>query len=289
MGEVVSASRRTDLPAWYASWFLGRLRAGYARYRSPYSAAVHEVSLRPEDVVAFVFWTRDALPFRRALDHLDGEGFPYYFQYTLNGYPPDIEPNPSARRGLRGLRELSARTGPSRVVWRYDPILLAPGLEPLDHLRSFERLARSLSGCVDTVVVSFLDRYAKVEKRLSRQERPVREPEPGEPVRLLLDLQAVAAREKIRLTTCCEETVRPGEVPRGACIDAERIRLLAPGADWEGKAGPTRPGCACAKSRDIGAYDTCPFGCLYCYANGEPGSARRRRAGHRAEADRILL
>ncbi|MFH1680130.1 MAG: DUF1848 domain-containing protein [Candidatus Eisenbacteria bacterium] len=288
MRRVVSASRRTDLPAWYAAWFVRRLREGFASYRSPFSSRVYEVSLRREDVAAFVFWTRDALPFGRALDLLDAEAYPYYFQYTLNGYPADLEPGLSGERGQSGLLALAGRIGPDRVVWRYDPIVLTPGLEPDDHRRRFARLARTLSGSVDTVMVSFLDRYRKVERRLARADRVFRDPEKDEAGRLLLDLQAIARGESIALATCCEEDLRPREVPKGACVDAERIGRIAPDERWKAPARPTREGCGCAESRDIGAYDSCPFGCVYCYAIRSKESAARMRASHREGSPRLL-
>jgi hypothetical protein len=288
LGEIVSASRRTDLPAWYGAWLLRRLREGSACFRSPFSSRVHEVSLGREDVVAFVFWTRDVLPFFDVLDHLDRAGYPYYFQYTLNGYPRDLEPAPTYDRGLEGLLRLARRVGPARVVWRYDPILLAPGLAETDHVRRFAETARRVAGSVDTVVVSFLDRYRKVERRLRRLELPVRPPDDAEAVRLLLALQSIARSEGIELVTCCEEGVRPPGVRKGACIDAERIARLAPQGTWMPAPGPTREGCGCARSRDIGAYDSCPSGCAYCYAIESRESARRRFASHVLDSALLL-
>jgi hypothetical protein len=288
LGEIVSASRRTDLPAWYGAWFLRRLREGSACARSPFSSRIYEVSLRHEDVVAFVFWTRDVLPFFPVLDRLDRAGYPYYFQYTLNGYPRDLEPAPLYERGLEGLLRLARRVGPARVVWRYDPILLAPGLAEADHARRFAESARLLAGSVDTVVVSFLDRYRKVERRLSRLELPARAPDDEEAVRLLLTLQSIARSEGIELVTCCEEGVRPPGIRKGACVDGDRIARLAPQGTWTPAPGPTREGCGCARSRDIGAYDSCPSGCAYCYAIESRESARRRFASHDPESALLL-
>ncbi len=288
MRRIVSASRRTDLPAWYAGWFVRRLRAGFASVRSPFSSRVHEVSLLRPDVAAFVFWTRDAIPFRRALDLLDREGYPYYFQHTLTAYPPDLEPGLSHERCVRGFRSLADRIGSERMVWRYDPIILSEDLAPDDHRERFARMARSLSGSTGAVVVSFLDRYRKVEARLARLDRAVRDPTPTEARRLLLDLKEIARGEGMVLSTCCEEEFRPPSVPKGACVDAERIRRIAPGEAWNAEPGPTREGCGCARSVDIGAYDSCPFGCVYCYAIRSRESAARLRRAHREESERLL-
>jgi len=286
--RIVSASRRTDLPAWYAGWFVRRLRAGFASVRSPFSSSVREVSLLRPDVVAFVFWTRDATPFQGALDLLDCEGYPYYFQYTLTAYPRDLEPGLSRERCMRGFRSVADRIGPERMVWRYDPIILSEGLEPDDHRERFARMARSLSGVAGAVVVSVLDRYRKVEARLARLDRAVQDPTRTEAGRLLLDLQEIARGEGMVLSTCCEEEIRPPGIPKGACVDAERIRRIAPDEAWDAEPGPTREGCGCARSVDIGAYDSCPFGCVYCYAIRSRESAARRRKAHREESERLF-
>lgn len=236
-----------------------------------------------------MFWTRDILPFRRALDRLDRDRYPYYVQYTVNLYPPEIEPGVAPERAVRGLLEAAGRVGPGRVVWRFDPIFFAPGSGPDERRRTFARLARAFSGSVDTVMVSFLDRYAKVERRIARSRTPIRVPEREEASRFLLDLQTIARAESIELATCTEEGVRPEGVRKGACVDADRLRRIAPDSEWKPAPGGVRKGCGCAKSRDIGAYDTCPSGCLYCYAVSSRENALRRRAGHRADADRIFL
>jgi len=283
--QIVSASRRTDIPAWYGEWFRRRLDEGVARYRTAFSPREHEVSLRPEDVLAFVFWTRLPRAFSPVLDRLDQRGFAYYFQYTVTGYPAFLERKVPSARSEEGLLRLAARLGPARVVWRYDPILFTAGLERPDHVRSFSRLASRFSGAVDTVMVSFLDRYRKVERRLRKEGISVRDPEGPEGHDLLAELHEIARRNGIRLVTCCEEAWRPRHVARGACIDAERLRSLLPAGGAEGiRPGPTRKECLCARSRDIGAYDTCLFDCVYCYAVHGRKAAIERRKAHRPEA-----
>lgn len=264
-----------------------RLNEGRACYGTPFSSRVHEVSLLPEDVLAFVFWTRNALPFLPAVDRLEREGRLFYFQYTHTGYGPPWEPSGPGERGLEGLIRLAERIGPERVVWRYDPILLAPGEEPEDHRRRFRRIAGRLRGKVDTVIVSYLDRYRKVDRRLRAAGLDVREPSVGEARRLMLDLMEIAAEKGISLAACCEEERKPEETPAASCVDPDRIRRLAGDPDLRINRRPTRPGCGCAESRDIGAYDTCPFGCVYCYAVSSPERAERSLRAHEPGEDRL--
>ena len=288
MKQVISASRRTDIPAWYGGWFRKRLEAGRASYRNPFSRQVHTVSLDPEDVAAFVFWTRDASPFLSVLDLVDDREIPYYFQYTLTGYSRTIEKYVSYEKSLGGLLTLAERIGPDRVVWRYDPILFTGERTARRHRENFDRIARALAGSVRTVTVSFLDRYWKVERRAAESGLAIVDPEPGNAARLLVQLGEIAGEKGIRLNTCCEEDVRPASISRGACVDAERLRSIIADDQWRPKPGRTREGCACAASRDIGAYDTCLFGCVYCYAVGSHERALRNAAAHRAEDDLLI-
>ncbi|MFH1276935.1 MAG: DUF1848 domain-containing protein [Candidatus Eisenbacteria bacterium] len=287
MKRILSASRRTDLPAAYGRWFRERLHAGFARYRTPFSPRLFEVSLRREDLAGIVFWTRDVFPFLPVLDILDDGGFPYYFQYTWTAYPRSLEPAGDPERRLRGLLRLSDRIGPDRVVWRYDPIILTAGLEEGDHLRRFRAMAARLRGRTDTVMVSFLDPYRKTVRRLSAAGIETRFPSPEEGGRLILRLSEIAGEAGIRLATCCEEGFRPEGVAAGACVDVERIRRIAPEERFTAGRKPTREGCGCAESRDIGAYDTCPLGCVYCYAVSDDSKAGRAFRAHRAAAEAL--
>ena len=287
MSRIISASRRTDIPAWYGRWFLERLQKGKACYGTPFSSRIHEVSLLPDDVTAFVFWTRNVLPFLPAVDRLEQEGYPFYFQYTFTGYGPPWEPKGHGEKGLEGLIRLAERIGPDRVVWRYDPIVLSPEEDADTHRKRFGEIADRLRRRVNTVTVSFLDRYRKTERRLRSAGLTVRDPGVEEGRKLLIDLAGIAGERGITLDVCCEEELRPPGIPAAACVDPERIRRLTGDGKTSLPRRPTRPGCRCAESRDIGAYDTCPFGCVYCYAVSSPDKAEKSLRDHRPEEDRL--
>src|SRR5512135_950390 len=124
---IISASRRTDIPAFYSRWFMNRVRAGYCTVPNPFNAnQVKRISLLPEEVDVIVFWTRNPRPLFPFLKELDVRGVRYYFQFTLLDNPRSIDPKtPPAESALQTFRALSEQVGPARVIWRYDPLVLS--------------------------------------------------------------------------------------------------------------------------------------------------------------------
>jgi hypothetical protein len=271
---IVSVSRRSDVPAHQADWFLERLRAGFVEVPNPYNPRqLSRVSLAPGDVDVFVFWTRDARGFGPALDEVEARGIPCVVLHTLTPYGADLEPGglPEAER-LESCLRLSDRLGPERVAWRYDPIVLGSRWDPDFHRRAFSRLARALEGRCRRVIVSLADYYRKVERRLRPLEATggtfLRAPLASPAARALLsELPAVAAGCGLVLQSCAapEELAGLG-IPAGACIDAAWLGALLGRELGAGKDPGQRPRCRCARSRDIGRHGPCPTGCLYCYA-----------------------
>jgi hypothetical protein len=272
ISPVVSASRRCDIPAFYPRWFVSRLRAGFALVANPFNPAqVSRIELTPDSAKVFVFWTRNPAPILPYLRELDENGQGYYFLHTLLDYPRELEPfSPRPPRAVEGFHRLAGRVGPDKIVWRYDPILLSPQTGVDFHLRAFERLARVLADATRRVTVSLLTPYRKIAGRLSGLAGAGLAPYvPGEEEvsRLMTGLAGLARSFGLEITACAPQTdlARFGLSP-GACIDPALIRRLF-GLDLDAsKDLRQRPACGCAKSRDIGAYDACLFGCLYCYA-----------------------
>jgi len=271
---IISASRRTDIPAFYADWFLRRLEAGYCQVANPFnSRQVRSVSLRPEDVDAVVFWTKYAGPLRARLDELDASGIPYYFLYTLTRYGRVLEPRvPPPGKLVEDFLALSRQIGPERVIWRYDPIIVSREFSPDRHLEVFAELAAALQGATRRVIISFVDYYAKTRKNLAgylRQYGPTVERPEQEPwfERFITSLASMCTEFDLEIRSCAE--TRPMErfgVRNGKCIDNEYIRQTL-GVEVPGRKDPGQRGaCGCVTSVDIGAYDTCVHGCRYCYA-----------------------
>ncbi|MBU0753680.1 MAG: DUF1848 domain-containing protein [Planctomycetes bacterium] len=291
--NIISASRRTDLPARYGAWFMNRIDAGFADYRNPFGGQIHRVDLRPEEVAAFVFWTKNALDFTSTLRWLLARSYKAYFQYTLTGFGKPLEPGvPPAPRVVKNFKEISDLLGPSFVRWRYDPIVMAPGFENDFHLKNFESLARRLKGFTRVCHISFVQFYRKTDRRIKNlieeQGLLVRDPEPEEKIELATRLSGIAESYGIRLVSCCMPILTEAGIPAGSCVDVDLIRKLRPDlSEPSFKPRPSREGCRCVESRDIGAYDTCLGGCVYCYATQNPAIAQRRADEHDPEGERM--
>ena len=168
---IVSASYRTDIPAFYADWFVRRLAAGYCRVSNPYGGGDYEVLLTPEAVDGFVFWTRNMRPLLRHLDAIRRIAA-FFVQFTLTGYPRALESSViGVEEGVAQFRELRDRFGPRAAVWRYDPIVFAADLDAEAHCDGFARLAQALAGTIDDVVLSVMTPYKKTRRNLDRAAR----------------------------------------------------------------------------------------------------------------------
>jgi nucleotide-binding universal stress UspA family protein len=280
---IVSASYRTDIPAFYGEWFRNRFRAGFARVANPYGGKPYDVPLRA-GVDGFVFWTRNAAPFLPVLREVRQAGYPFVIQYTVTGYPRALETATTPPdKAVATIRALAAEFGPRAVVWRYDPIV-ATNLTPPDwHVDSFTRLADALTGAVDEACVSWATIYKKTARNMATAARAGHfgwEDPPLEGKQALLATLAERAAERgLAFTLCSQEhLLGPGIAP-ARCIDAGRLADIG-GRPFRVKTKGNRPGCLCAESRDIGDYDTCPHGCVYCYAVSSRSLAKRRYQDH---------
>ncbi len=175
---IISASRRTDIPAFYTEWLIQRIRAGYCTVPNPFNPS--QVSLEPQEVEVIVFWTRNPRPLFPYLSELDERGFHYYFQLTLMDNPRSIDRKaPAPDYALKTFRELAERIGPERVIWRYDPILFTSPTPIEFHLDAYDRIARALRSFTKRSVISIADEYPKLRRRLldlSRQGVRVQSP-----------------------------------------------------------------------------------------------------------------
>ena len=269
---IISASRRTDIPAFYAEWFLRRLRAGYCEVPNPFNPRqVARISLLPEDVSVVVFWTRSPRAMLSRLSELDSRGLCYYFQFTLCGYGGPIDgKSPSVATAVEIFRRLASRIGPGKVIWRYDPIVFSEATGVDFHLRNFEAISNALKGFARRCVVSIWDEYRKLAQRLetlSLQGIHLQQPQRAELDRLIPRLADICAANGMEIVSCAEELdLVPYGVQRGKCIDDELIRRVFGINVSHRKDSGQRAACGCVQSRDIGVYDSCLFGCVYCYA-----------------------
>lgn len=264
--QIISASRRTDIPAFHARWLLERVRGGSCEYPNPlFPSKRHRVSLRTEDVLGWVFWTRDASPLLPLLPEFEARGWPYLFQYTVIGYPRTIDPRcPAVDEAVATIRNLAAHAGRERIVWRYDPILLTRDIDVDWHRENFRRIADRLAGNVRHVVVSVVDAYPRARRALADLGGVF---DPAAYASLLAGIAGDAAARGLAVFSCAEPAVNVPGIEPGRCVDADVLDSLA------GRPSPRPPrlhrqrtGCRCHRSVDIGTAGTCGFGCAYCYA-----------------------
>ncbi len=286
---LISASVRTDIPAFYGEWFLNRLRAGYCRYVNPYNTEQQpRVSLLPEDVDGFIFWTKNLAPFLPVLQEVKQREMPFMIQYTINGYPRELESrvvDPDA--SVRTLRTVAEQYNRRIAVWRYDTIVLSTLTPFAWHLDNFGRLAESLRGATDEVVVSFVQMYKKTRTNIAaaEKEHDFRVLDVGEDRKkdLLAQLAPIAAANGMSIVLCSQPELQVPGVGIAHCVDKSRMEGLA-GRDIDAKIDGTRKECECFKSRDIGDYDTCPHGCVYCYAVQNRTLALKRYREHNPQS-----
>lgn len=282
---IISASRRTDIPCYYSEWFLNRIRAGSVCIRNPMNhKQLSRFKLKPEAVDCIVFWTKDAQNILDKLPELDRLGFKYYFQFTLTPYDRTIEKNLRDKKEIiETFIQLSHRIGKERVIWRYDPIVLNEAIDVAYHKEQFERFCGRLAGYTENVTISFVDLYPKLKTNLIR---PVSDEEIAE---LSAFLGAQAKAHNLKITACCEKTdLTCYGVEKASCIDknlVERICGHAPDAERDKN---QREGCGCCKSVDIGSYNSCLNGCIYCYATDSLASAERRNRSHNPQGELLI-
>jgi hypothetical protein len=289
---IISASRRTDIPAFYAPWFIHRIRAGWCRVPNPFnSAQVTEVSLRPEDVEVIVFWTRYPLPMMPHLEEMEDRGYHFYFLYTLMGNPREIDPNsPSLRSALRTFQRLADRIGPEKVIWRYDPIVLSSLTDSDFHKRTFHHISGELEGYTQRCIMSAVNPYRKAKRRFMDRGIELLSSD-GQEFGNLVQFMAEEARNRGMDIFSCAQTLDLDDrgVKHGKCIDDEYIER-AFGIRVSHKKDPSqRRSCRCVVSKDIGMYDTCLFGCLYCYGTTSFKKAKENYKIHDPRAPSLIV
>lgn len=275
---IISASRRTDIPAFYSSWLMNRIRAGFFYRVNPFNSnQVSGFSLKPEDVDAICFWTKNPKPLMPYLNELNERGLNYYFQFTLNPYSHKFEANvPALRERIDTFRELAGRIGPERVVWRYDPVILS-SITPVSwHLDQVDKIAGQLKDSTRRLVFSFYDFYGKGQGRLNKALKgtgisleDMTAPEKAEELnQLTKGFKTIADRYNLHILSCSEDLdLSATGIEHGACIDGSLVQELFGGAASLIKDKNQRQACGCVESVDMGMYNTCRFGCTYCYAN----------------------
>ena len=303
---IISASRATDLPAFYADWFMERLRKGYVKWTNPFNGVPSYISF--QKMRAIVFWSKNPTPLLKHLDELDAKGIHYYIQYTLNDYEREgFEPSvPSLSYRLDTFRQLSERLGKARVIWRFDPLLISSQTPVEALLQKIERVGNVIAPYTEKLVFSFADIecYRNVKRNLASAHVDAREGTHDEKRALAKGIVDLNQKHGwgLTLATCAENLdLTSLGIASNRCIDDRLLmrcfpedealmQFLGVERDLFGEFHPIgkgsrkndkgqRQACGCFQSKDIGEYNTCPHQCVYCYANRSAEGAIRNARG----------
>jgi hypothetical protein len=306
---ILSASRSTDLPAFYAPWFAHRLEQGYSVWVNPFNRRPQYVSFARARVI--VFWSKNPRPLMEYLDLVDKHIPQYYFQFTVNDYDREgLEPHvPPLEKRVETFKRLAEKLGPHKVVWRFDPLILTPET-PLDVLlHKVRKVGNMLHNHTRRLVFSFADiaEYKKVQNNLNRCGVGWQDFSSETMQTFARELQIMNREWGLELTTCGESIdLSPWGVEHGRCIDDRLMVRLFSGdrklmaflgarpallgkMEWEYmKDKGQRKECGCIVSKDIGMYNTCPHLCRYCYANTSENAVMKNRQGHESTSESIV-
>ena len=285
---LIFASGRTDIPAFYSEWFMNRVRAGFVDVRNPYyGEQVTRYKLTKDVVDCLVFCTKNPAPMIPYLEELKSLGLGLYFFVTITPYEKDIEPNVSEKGTVMdSFCELSRILGKDRVCWRYDPIFTDEKYSVSFHIKAFRSMAEKLHEATDRCIISFIDLYQKTKKNFPG----VKEVSESDQKFLASSLSRIAFENGIKIESCAEKLdLTSCGVEQGACVSREIIEKAAD-IHLLPKIGVSvlRKHCICLPTNDIGAYNSCPHLCKYCYANYDARLVAKNQAQHNPNSNFLL-
>ncbi len=277
MQEIISCSRRTDIPAFYYDWLQERLKAKQVMVKNPYNQNMYRVDLSPEKVHSICLWSKSFANVLADPGYLSL--YDLYFQFTITGYSKLLEPNVvDTHMAVRQMEQLAYRYSPDQINWRFDPVIMSiqgekePTPENLTkaRIRMFEHLCRDISSFgVHRCTISFLCLYQKVKQRMKASNLSIFIPSQQQQIELVSQMVENAGKYGVTIYTCCSPAIEtvPG-VEKGHCIDGTYLETLFGKKASHAKDTGQRKDCGCTRSKDIGAYggQPCKHGCLYCYA-----------------------
>lgn len=261
---IVNVSSRTDIPAYYGQWLIERLHEGYVYVRNPYyPTQITKYLLNKGVVDCFIFCTKNPRPIFQYLDQF--KEYPLYFFVTVTPYDSDIEPNvPQYKEVIKDIQYLSNKLGKHNVCLRYDPIFINDVYTIEKHIHYFDEMTSLLEGYIDECVISFIDLYEKTKRNFPH----LKEVSIPEQIQIACAFSKIGLSKKIKIKTCAESLdLSEYGISQEGCI-SQRVLETAINCELKSqKSKPLRKGCHCFVSKDIGEYNTCMHGCLYCYAN----------------------
>lgn len=276
---ILNTGSRTDIPAYYSDWFYNRIEAGYVLVRNPYyPTQITRYRLSPDVIDVMVFCTKNPQPMLDRLSLLSA--FDTFWFVTITPYGAEIEPLvPPKEQVIASFRQLSAAVGSNRISWRYDPVFITDTYSIACHIEQFHQMAEALSGYTTQCVVSFIDLYEKTKRNF----RGIRSVTSREQEVLIEAFSQIAKENGLQIHLCCENKslVRENVDADGCMSKAVFEKALGCRLDVPKKKA-ARSECSCLLGADIGAYNTCGHGCLYCYANYDKETVAKNRKLHNA-------
>ena len=274
---ILNTGSRTDIPAYYSDWFYNRIKEGYVLSRNPYyPTQITKYLLNPEVIDVIVFCTKDPFPMIDRISLLSA--FDMFWFVTITPYGKEIEPHvPPKELVIRHFQRLSKLIGRERISWRYDPVFVTDRYSADYHIEQFRQMARALSGYTEQCVVSFIDLYEKTKRNFWG----VRSVAEKEQEKIIAAFSEIAKESELQIHLCCENTGLEREnVDTGGCLSKSVLeKSLGCKLDVPQKK-MARKECSCLLGADIGAYNTCGHGCLYCYANYDMETVVKNRKLH---------
>lgn len=261
---IINTGSRTDIPAYFSNWFYNRIKEGYVLVRNPYNPTqVTKYELNPEVVDVLVFCTKNPEPMLDRLVELSD--FSSFWFVTITPYGKEIEPYvPNIEQVIYSFQKLSEQIGCDKVSWRYDPIFITEKYSVDYHIESYARMAEKLKGYTTQCVVSFIDLYEKTKRNFPAAKAVTAK----EQERLIAAFSQIAQENQMQIHLCCENvSLVQNHVDADGCMTKEVLEKAIHGKLKVPRMKPAREGCSCLLGADIGMYNTCGHGCLYCYAN----------------------
>ena len=283
---IINTGNSTDIPGYYSEWFYRRIEEGRVMVRNPYyPEQVIEYRLNPKVVDCICFCTKNPGPMLSGLHKIKAYGKCFYV--TITPYGKEIEPFvPHKEKVLEDFCILSDQVGKEAVSWRYDPVFIWDKYSALFHLKAFAKMAERLKGKTERCVISFIDLYEKTKRNFPAASVVSKE----DTIFLTKEMVTIAGENGMRVYPCGEgHYLSEYGADCSGCMSKEVIEraigqsLFVP----KGKK-PAREGCTCLLGSDIGMYNTCGHGCLYCYANYDRKCVESNMARHDAASPLLI-
>lgn len=274
---IINTGCRTDIPAFYSSWLMNRIKEGFVYTRNPYNEnQVTKYSLNPNVVDCLAFCTKNPEPMLKYLEEL--KEYKQYWFVTITPYGKDIEPNvPDKLEVIESFKKLSQYIGIDSIGWRYDPIFIGNGFDVKKHIEEFQKIAEHLKGYTKDVTISFLDLYEKVKRNAPNLKPPTKE----EQIEIAKAFYKIGQENRMIIHSCCEKTyLAEFGIDCKGCMSQEIVEKAIKEKLNPPKRKNIREDCNCLMGNDVGAYNTCGHLCKYCYANANSNLVKENMKKH---------